>query len=130
VKKIILSALAAAAVGAAVTPALAQPVGPPGPPPSAYGPHDHGFGAAGGSIADREARISDRIEQGYRSGQFDRHEYHRLRRELQKIEDIEHYYRGTGGRLTDRERADLQQRLDALSARVFGQRHDDDHRHF
>jgi hypothetical protein len=129
VKKLILAALATAAIGAVVTPALAQPVGPPGA--SAYAPHDRGFGHGPPetSITEREAHISDRIEDGYRNGQLDRHEYNRLRRELQKVEDIEHYYRRTGGRLTDRERMDLQDRLDALSAHVSGERHDDEHRH-
>ena len=108
-KRILISALAAASLAAAVSPALAQPLG-------------------GGSIHDREARIADRIEEGDRSGQLEHHQANRLRRELRKIEDIEHFYRRSGDRMTDRERADLQARLDVLSTQVFGLKHDGDRR--
>ncbi len=110
-KRILMSALAAASLAAAVTPALAQPV-------------------AGGRINDREARIAERIEQGARSGDFSHREVRGLRNELRSIEAVEANYRGYDHRLSDRERADLQRRLDALSARVFVDRHNHEHHGF
>ncbi len=108
-KRILLSALAAASLAAVAAPALAQPVG--------------------GSINDREARIAQRIDQGERNGALSRREAWSLRRELRGIEGLEQRYRGYDHRMNDRERADLQRRLDSLSARVFVDRHDGERRY-
>jgi len=115
-KRILMSALAAASLAAAVTPALAEPVG--------------------GRINEREARIAERIDQGARNGDFSFREVRGLRNELRSIEAVEQRYRGYDHRMDDRARADLQLRLDALSARVFVDRHnhedrrDHEHRRF
>ncbi len=109
-KRILMTALAAASLAAAVTPAFAQ--------------------SMGGRINDREARIAERIDQGARSGDFSRREVRGLRNELRSIEAVEARYRGYDHRMSDRERADLQRRLDDLSARVFVDRHNQDHRRF
>ena len=120
-KRILMSALAAASLAAVVTPALAQPVG---------GRIDD-RGARidqGGRINDREARIAERIDQGARNGDLTRREAWNLKRELRAIEGMEQRYRGYDHRMNDQERADLQRRLDDLSARVFANRHDGDRR--
>lgn len=107
-KRILMTALAAASLAAAVTPALAQPVG--------------------GSLHEREDRIAQRIEMGERNGDLTRREAWNMKRELRAIEGMEQRYRGYDHRMNDRERADLQRRLDDLSARVFANRHDGDRR--
>jgi len=104
-RNLIIAALAATSLGAAVTPALAQPLG------------------GGGSINDRQDRIEQRIDQGERSGQLNRREVWRLRSELRDIERLEHRFRRSDG-LDRRERAILERRLDALSASVFSDKHD------
>ena len=125
-KRLVLSVLAAASLTAVAAPALAQPYGPP--PPHAGGPGwgGPGPGGPGGGINEREAQISDRIDQGERRGGITRGEAYRLRGELRGIQDLQFRYRRNG--LTGWERNDLNRRLDALSARVFDQRHDDDRR--
>lgn len=107
-KRLLISALAGAALAGAVTPALAQPLG-------------------GAGVNAREARIEARIDQGARSGDLTRQEARRLRAELRRINDLERYYRRTDG-LSAWERRDLEHRLDRLSGQVFGQRHDWDRR--
>jgi hypothetical protein len=107
-KRMLMTALAAASLAAAVTPALAQP--------------------AGARINDREARIAERIDQGARNGDLTRREAWNMKRELLAIERMEQRYRGYDHRMNYRERADLERRLDALSARVFANRHDGDRR--
>ncbi len=115
-KPLLLSALAALSIAAVAAPAFAQPYGGGGAP-------------VGGSIVERESRIDARIDQGMHNGGLTRREGFRLRRELRDIEDVEHQYRRADrGHLTDRHRADLEGRLDQLSSRVFGERHDDDRR--
>lgn len=127
-KRLLISALAAASLAAAVTPALAAPFGTgfhPGPSP-----------AYGADINGQEANIAQRINQGERGGGLTRREAWQLRAQLQQIQDLEARYRhnhggynrGPGG-LSNFERADLQRRLDALSARVFTNRHDADQRY-
>jgi hypothetical protein len=134
-KRILISALTAASLAAAAVPAFAQP---------SYGQHDYshqdygqhqgwnyggGYNSAG-SIHDKETRISYRIDQGVRDGGLTRREAYNLRAQLGRIEGIERNYRTSDGRLDGRERADVERRLDDLSARVFANRHDDDRRQF
>ena len=119
--RILMSALAAASLAAAVTPALAQPVG--------GRIYDHEARTdQGGGIRDREDRIAQRIEMGERNGDLTRREAWNMKRELRAIQGMEQRYRGYDHRMNDRERADLQRRLDDLSARVFANRHDGDRR--
>jgi DNA-binding CsgD family transcriptional regulator len=75
------------------------------------------------SINEREYRLAQRIEQGWRSGELTRQEYARLRFELRDIERNEHYFMADG-RLSPRERGQLQVRLDNLSRDIYRQKHD------
>ncbi len=116
-KRLIISALAAASLAAAVSPAAAAPF-------------------MGGDINAREANIAQRIDQGQRRGDLTRREAFQLSAQLQQIEGLEARYRHNGGGyhygpggLSISERADLNRRLDALSARVFTNRHDADRRY-
>jgi hypothetical protein len=84
-----------AALGAA--PAMAQP--------------------SGRSIAEREARIAARIDQGLRDGSLDHAEAEHLRDRLRRIRSLESYYRRDHG-FSAWERRDIERRLNALSARI------------
>jgi hypothetical protein len=75
------------------------------------------------SINDRQARLEQRIDQGIRSGQLNRHEAMRLRHEMRQLARLEYRYRRTGG-LSGWERADLDRRFDQLSAQVRFEKHD------
>lgn len=109
-KKLIFGLLAAAALGAAV-PASAQ-----GPRPSDWQP-----------LGQRQDNIERRIDQGMRSGELTRREGRQLHREFNYLLRLETRYRRDG--LDFRERADLQRRYDALSARVRFEKHDDQSRY-
>jgi Ni/Co efflux regulator RcnB len=103
-KRLLIPALAAAAMAAAVTPALAQPARAP--------------------VNQREAQLQHRIEEGARRGDLTRPEAMRLRAELRRVDRLERYYRRTGHGLSGWERRDLERRLDVLSRQVFRNRHD------
>ena len=75
------------------------------------------------SINQREYQLAQRIEQGWRSGELTRQEYARLRLELRDIERHEQYFMADG-RLSPRERGQLQARLDNLSRDIYRQKHD------
>ena len=107
-KKIILTLAAVSALGAA-TAASAQP--------------GH-FAAPGAGIDARQAEISRRIDLGLRNGSLTRVEASRLRVQMREIDRMERDFRRSRPGLTPREVADLNGRLDRLSAQVFGQRHD------
>ncbi|HWA59881.1 MAG TPA: hypothetical protein VG939_00830 [Caulobacteraceae bacterium] len=111
-KKIVLAAVAVASLGAAL-PAAAQPMG--------HGPH----GDPG--INDREREISMRIDRGQRDGSLSFREARMLRNQLDGIERLEARY--ARGGFSGWERADLNARLDRLSANVRDQRHDQDRGH-
>jgi hypothetical protein len=74
-------------------------------------------------INERQFRLTQRIEQGFRSGELTRNEYSRLRHEASDIERAEHFFR-SDGYLSPRERSDLHARLDHLSRAVHHERHD------
>ena len=76
------------------------------------------------SINQRQAQLDARIDQGVRNGQLTRREAMGLRAEFNDIARLEAQYRRTGGGLDMRERADLDRRFDALSARIRYERHD------
>lgn len=80
------------------------------------------------SINQRQANLDQRIEQGVRSGELTRAEAITLRGEFRTLEQLEAQYRVSGGGLDARERADLDQRFDRLSERVYAQKHDRDDR--
>lgn len=79
------------------------------------------------NINARQARLDARIDQGMRSGALNRNEAYRIRSDYRALAAREADYRRSGG-LSYRERADLDRRYDALSARVRVQKHDGQHR--
>ena len=78
-------------------------------------------------INQKERDISFRIEQGARGGGLTGSEVRYLRTELRNIKNLEARYSYNG--FNRFERQDLNRRLDVLSARVYGQRHDGDRRY-
>ena len=123
--KKMLFALAAGSVVLAAAPALAQP-GPPRAP--MYGP---GPGAAphGWELDRRLDWMQQRIDRGRQDGSLDWREARRVQRELIHIRRDEDRLRGrNGGRLTDRDRYMLQDRLDRLSDKIRWLRHNDERR--
>jgi hypothetical protein len=96
-KRLVLAAIPMLLILAA-WPALAQP-------------------SAGHSVAEREAHIAQRIDEGVRNGTIDHSEAARLRERLRRVRSLERYYRGSHG-FTAWERRDIERRLNALSARL------------
>ena len=80
------------------------------------------------NINQRQAQLNGRIDQGIRSGALNRNEAARLRTDFRSLNQLEASYRRSGGAFTARERADLDRRFDALSARIKVQKHDRQHR--
>ena len=78
-------------------------------------------------INERQQRLEQRIEQGWRTGQLTRPEVRRLQREMREIERAEHHF-ASDGRLTPRERSDLHARLDRVSQLVQYERRDAERR--
>jgi hypothetical protein len=121
-KKMMVPALVLAAASVAV-PAAAQSYGPnhgPNRPPVAS--HNNWQ-----SIAQRQAQLDRRIDQGVRSGQLTRREATRLRSELNSLARLETQYRRGG--LSAWERNDLDRRFDRLEAQIRAERRDHDRRH-
>ena len=106
-KRLILSLVAAASLAGAAVPAFAQ-----GPRPSDWIP-----------LAQRQENIEHRIDDGVRSGQLTRHEARSLRDQFHGLLRLEDRYRRDG--LPPGERAELERRYDALSARVSFDKHND-----
>lgn len=75
-------------------------------------------------VADRQADLNFRIDQGIRSGALSRPEAFRLKSELRSLANLEYRYRISGGGMDMRERADLQRRYDILSRQVRFDKHD------
>jgi hypothetical protein len=78
------------------------------------------------NINARQANLDTRIDQGVRQGTLTRAEAVRLRADFQTIGRIEADYRRDG--LSNWERADLDRRFDALSARIRYERADNQDR--
>lgn len=74
------------------------------------------------SINQRQAQLDQRIDMGVRNGSLTRAEAVRLRGEFNDLARLEARYRVNG--LSYSERADLDRRFDALSARIRYERHD------
>ena len=147
--RLLISALAAASLTAAVTPAFSQPYGGYGRGDYSRDPnrnnqdynrnnqdYNRGYNYSRGSdnIDAREAEIERRIDDGYRRGDLSAGEVRRLRNELRVVQVMETRYRRNGydrgpGGLTPAERADLDRRLDRLSGMVFQNRHSYDRRY-
>lgn len=75
-------------------------------------------------IAQRQANLERRIDQGVRRGDLTRPEAARLRGQFRDLNRLEANYRRSGGGLSPSERADLDRRYDRLSDHVYAQRHD------
>jgi len=80
-------------------------------------------GARDASIDQRQHTLVQRIEQGRHSGELTPREYQRLVGEAREINRVEHYFR-SDGRLSPRERGDLNARLDHLERVVYREKHD------
>ena len=80
------------------------------------------------SINEREAQIRARIERGLNNGRITQREARPLYRELGSIEATERAYKADG-RLSYREDAELNRRLDRLADNVRIQLRDDERRY-
>lgn len=80
------------------------------------------------SISQRQANLTQRIDQGVRSGALTRPEAMRLKSQLRDVVGLEYRYARSGGRIDMRERADLERRYNAVSAQVRFEKHDRQHR--
>lgn len=76
------------------------------------------------SISQRQANLTQRIDQGLRSGALNRNEAYRLKSQLRDVVGLEYRYARSGGRIDLGERADLERRFNAISAKVYVQKHD------
>jgi hypothetical protein len=79
-------------------------------------------------LSEREYRLEQRLEHGWRTGELTRPEYRRLRFELTEIERADRYYRSDGF-LSAWEVRELHVRLDALSRQVFRETRDVERRY-
>ena len=86
----------------------------------------HGVRDSG--IDERQHRLEQRIEHGFRTGQLTRHEARRLQHEMREIERAERYF-WSDGRLTPHERGELHARLNHLSRLIQHERRDAERRH-
>ena len=123
-KKVLLSVVAVTAMATAL-PALAQPYG------NAYGhPSNRGYdqGYRGFTpMSQRVDRLNERIQRGVMSGQLTRGEARRLQSRLYQLVRMErHFLRD--GRLSQWERAELDQRFEVLRSQIRFERRDDDRR--
>ncbi|MGE4129173.1 MAG: hypothetical protein AB7E80_13505 [Hyphomicrobiaceae bacterium] len=79
--------------------------------------------ASADQIDRRQARQSDRIEQGIRSGSLTPREAAQLRQQQAYIRDLERKYE-RDGRLSPQERARLNAALDAANRSIYREKHD------
>ena len=80
------------------------------------------------TVDERQARIHNRIQNGFERGQLTRREARQLERHLARIEEKERGYE-YDGRLTRREQADLHADLDQLAQRLRFERRDAQNRY-
>lgn len=73
---------------------------------------------AGAGIGGTRAQLQSEIDQAYKSGRITEAESAPLQTRLNEITNLEAQYRATGGRLSPRERADLEQKLDGLAGAI------------
>ena len=82
---------------------------------------NHGPGAPGVDLREREARLGDRIDRAEQQHRLTRREARNLRGQLDAIRHEQMRHRASGGMMTERERRAIDMRLDALSARIHDQ---------
>ncbi len=80
------------------------------------------------SINQRQANLSQRIDQGVRTGALNRNEAFRLRTQFRALAQLEADYRRSRPGLTVAERRDLDRRFNALSQRIKIQKRDRQYR--
>lgn len=80
------------------------------------------------TIDQRQANLYERIDTGVRQGDLTRAEADRLRTDFRALARLEADYRASAPGLTPMEVRDLDQRFDALSARIRFERNDNDRR--
>jgi hypothetical protein len=102
-KRLLMSALAVAAIAGAAAPAAAQ---------------------SWVSINQRQATLDHRIDQGIRNGSLTAAEAASLRAQFRQIAVLEATYRRSNGVFTQAERVDLDRRMNALAARITAERSD------
>lgn len=76
------------------------------------------------NINKRQARQQKRIEEGVENGQLTPKETQRLEKQEARISDLEAKDRASGGKLSPKERAELERRLNSESHRIYQQKHD------
>lgn len=76
------------------------------------------------NINKRQARQERRIEEGVQNGNLTPRETQRLTGQEARISDLEAKDRASGGRLSSRERAELNRLLNTESGRIYRQNHD------
>lgn len=76
------------------------------------------------NINKRQARQEKRIEEGVQNGNLTPRETQRLTGQEARISDLEAKDRASGGRLSSRERAELNRLLNTESGRIYRQNHD------
>lgn len=110
-KKTLISIAAVSTLAAAAIPAIASAQ-----------PYGGGYGGGWQNINQRQANLDRRIDQGVRRGDLTPREAVSLRYQFRQLVRLEDSYRRGG--LNNWERADLNRRFDALSARIRFERHD------
>ena len=76
------------------------------------------------NINQRQANQTNRIQEGVENGSLTPRETQRLTAQEARIADLEARDRASGGRLTSRERAELNRLLNTESGRIYRQKHD------
>ncbi len=89
---------------------------------------ERGRGGPPQTIDQRQADLDARIDAGVRDGSLTKAEAAQLQSDFDSIARLEAQYRSSGGVLTANERADLDQRFDALAASIRDNRNDNDGR--
>jgi len=79
-------------------------------------------------LNERQHRLEQRIEQGWRSGELTPREYRRLRDAVHGIDRTERVF-WSDGYLSPRERSALHARLDRLSREIYREKQDIERRH-
>lgn len=110
-KKILISLVAATALTAAVTPAMATPHG--------------GYGGGYEAPAAQGQELASKINRAERRGAISHREAARLRQDLRQVERLTIQYRRDG--LTRWERADLDRRFNMIQASLRYERNDRDY---
>lgn len=75
-------------------------------------------------INKRQANQSSRIENGVQNGSLTPQETYRLEKQEARISDLEAKDRASGGRLSKKERVELNALLNSESHRIYVQKHD------